>query len=121
MAMGARRNDWHDVARTTEPPTSAWIGGRYAASGEGATFTRINPATGELLATITEWTVTDVDRVVDVAMKRVALECGGKSPQIATRTVATPFGGYKQSGIGRDRSLHAFDKYTEMKTTWLVP
>lgn len=33
--------------------------------------------------------------------------------------VATPFGGYKQSGIGRDRSLHAFDKYTEMKTTWL--
>ncbi len=33
--------------------------------------------------------------------------------------VATPFGGYKQSGIGRDRSLHAFDKYTEIKTTWL--
>lgn len=31
----------------------------------------------------------------------------------------TPFGGYKQSGIGRDRSLHAFDKFTEMKTTWL--
>ncbi|MDZ7714539.1 MAG: aldehyde dehydrogenase family protein [Rhodovibrio sp.] len=31
----------------------------------------------------------------------------------------TPFGGYKQSGIGRDRSLHAFDKYTEVKTTWL--
>jgi len=25
-------------------------------------------------------------------------------------SVATPFGGYKQSGIGRDRSLHAFDK-----------
>lgn len=34
-------------------------------------------------------------------------------------SVVTPFGGYKQSGIGRDRSLHAFDKYTEMKTTWL--
>ena len=31
----------------------------------------------------------------------------------------TPFGGYKESGIGRDRSLHAFDKYTEVKTTWL--
>lgn len=31
----------------------------------------------------------------------------------------TPFGGYKQSGIGRDRSLHAFDKYTEVKTTWI--
>lgn len=35
-------------------------------------------------------------------------------------TPATPFGGYKQSGIGRDRSLHAFDKYTELKTTWVT-
>jgi len=35
-------------------------------------------------------------------------------------SVATPFGGYKQSGIGRDRSLHAFDKYTELKTTWVA-
>ena len=30
----------------------------------------------------------------------------------------TPFGGYKQSGIGRDLSLHAMDKFTELKTTW---
>lgn len=30
---------------------------------------------------------------------------------------ATPFGGYKQSGNGRDRSLHALDKYQEIKTT----
>jgi 4-guanidinobutyraldehyde dehydrogenase/NAD-dependent aldehyde dehydrogenase len=30
-----------------------------------------------------------------------------------------PFGGYKQSGIGRDKSLHAFDKYTELKATWV--
>jgi acyl-CoA reductase-like NAD-dependent aldehyde dehydrogenase len=33
--------------------------------------------------------------------------------------VMTPFGGYKQSGFGRDRSLHAFDKYTQLKTTWI--
>jgi acyl-CoA reductase-like NAD-dependent aldehyde dehydrogenase len=33
--------------------------------------------------------------------------------------ITVPFGGYKQSGVGRDKSLHAFDKYTEMKTTWL--
>jgi acyl-CoA reductase-like NAD-dependent aldehyde dehydrogenase len=26
-----------------------------------------------------------------------------------------PFGGYKQSGIGRDKSLHALEKYTQMK------
>jgi len=28
-----------------------------------------------------------------------------------------PFGGYKQSGIGRDGSLHAIDKYTQLKST----
>jgi acyl-CoA reductase-like NAD-dependent aldehyde dehydrogenase len=33
--------------------------------------------------------------------------------------ITVPFGGYKQSGFGRDRSLHAFDKYTELKTTWI--
>jgi len=29
-----------------------------------------------------------------------------------------PFGGFKQSGFGRDLSLHSFDKYTQLKTTW---
>ena len=33
--------------------------------------------------------------------------------------ITVPFGGYKQSGNGRDKSLHAFEKYTELKTTWL--
>lgn len=33
--------------------------------------------------------------------------------------VSTPFGGYKQSGYGRDLSLHAIDKYTQLKTTWI--
>ncbi|MFT5501594.1 MAG: gamma-glutamyl-gamma-aminobutyraldehyde dehydrogenase [Woeseiaceae bacterium] len=31
----------------------------------------------------------------------------------------TPFGGFKQSGIGRDLSIHAFDKFTQLKTTWI--
>lgn len=33
--------------------------------------------------------------------------------------ITVPFGGYKQSGNGRDKSLHAIDKYTELKTTWI--
>lgn len=33
--------------------------------------------------------------------------------------LTVPFGGFKESGIGRDKSLHAFDKYTELKTTWM--
>jgi 4-guanidinobutyraldehyde dehydrogenase / NAD-dependent aldehyde dehydrogenase len=33
--------------------------------------------------------------------------------------ITVPFGGFKQSGNGRDKSLHAFDKYVELKTTWV--
>jgi acyl-CoA reductase-like NAD-dependent aldehyde dehydrogenase len=33
--------------------------------------------------------------------------------------ITVPFGGFRQSGMGRDKSLHAFDKYTELKTTWI--
>jgi acyl-CoA reductase-like NAD-dependent aldehyde dehydrogenase len=33
--------------------------------------------------------------------------------------VTVPFGGFKQSGSGRDKSLHALDGYTQLKTTWL--
>ncbi len=33
--------------------------------------------------------------------------------------ITVPFGGFKQSGTGRDKSLHAFDKFTELKTTWI--
>ncbi len=33
--------------------------------------------------------------------------------------MTVPFGGFKQSGNGRDKSLHAFDKYTELKATWI--
>ncbi|MEU5594928.1 aldehyde dehydrogenase [Streptomyces sp. NPDC020298] len=33
--------------------------------------------------------------------------------------LTVPFGGMKQSGNGRDKSAHAIDKYTELKTTWI--
>ncbi len=33
--------------------------------------------------------------------------------------LTVPFGGFKQSGNGRDKSLHALDKYVELKTTWI--
>jgi gamma-glutamyl-gamma-aminobutyraldehyde dehydrogenase len=31
----------------------------------------------------------------------------------------TPFGGVKQSGFGRDLSIHSFDKYCALKTVWV--
>jgi 4-(gamma-glutamylamino)butanal dehydrogenase len=33
--------------------------------------------------------------------------------------MAVPFGGVKLSGFGRDKSRHALDEYTDLKTTWI--
>lgn len=44
----------------------------------------------------------------------VTVNCFGEG------NAATPFGGYKQSGFGgRDKSVFAFDQYTELKTIWI--
>jgi acyl-CoA reductase-like NAD-dependent aldehyde dehydrogenase len=33
--------------------------------------------------------------------------------------ITAPFGGFKQSGFGRDKSIHALEKYTDLKTIWI--
>jgi gamma-glutamyl-gamma-aminobutyraldehyde dehydrogenase len=33
--------------------------------------------------------------------------------------ITVPLGGFRQSGFGRDKSLHAFDAYTDYKTAWI--
>ena len=33
--------------------------------------------------------------------------------------ITVPLGGFKQSGFGRDKSLHALHKYTDLKTAWI--
>ena len=49
-----------------------------------------------------------------------ALRAGAVSVNtVDALSAQTPFGGFKQSGFGRDLSLHALDKYTGLKTTWI--
>jgi len=36
-----------------------------------------------------------------------------------TADITVPFGGFKQSGFGRDKGLAALDGYTQLKTTWM--
>ncbi len=62
------------------------------------------------------WTA-DINRAIRTAR---ALRAGTVHVnQYDNDDITVPFGGYKQSGNGRDKSLHAFDKYTELKTTWI--
>lgn len=37
----------------------------------------------------------------------------------ATFDCVSPVGGYKRSGFGRDKSLHAMEKCTQLKSTWI--
>ncbi len=34
--------------------------------------------------------------------------------------ISSPFGGFKQSGFGRDKSIHALDKFTYLKAIWIA-
>jgi gamma-glutamyl-gamma-aminobutyraldehyde dehydrogenase len=62
------------------------------------------------------WT-RDLSRALGVAD---ALNAGTVSVNtVDALSAMTPFGGMKQSGYGRDLSIHSFDKYTALKTTWI--
>jgi acyl-CoA reductase-like NAD-dependent aldehyde dehydrogenase len=48
-----------------------------------------------------------------------AIESGNLSVNSNTSVrVTTPFGGFKQSGVGRELGPHALDHYTEVKTVF---
>jgi gamma-glutamyl-gamma-aminobutyraldehyde dehydrogenase len=34
--------------------------------------------------------------------------------------IIAPFGGFEQSGFGRDESIHALEKYTDLKSIWIA-
>jgi 4-(gamma-glutamylamino)butanal dehydrogenase len=57
----------HDAAQAMVFETRAFIGGRFKHSHSGKTFVTINPATGKLIAHISETDQTDVDEAVTIA------------------------------------------------------
>ena len=62
------------------------------------------------------WT-SDLARAMDLSEK---LHVGTVSVNtVDALSAMTPFGGMKQSGFGRDLSIHSFDKYTALKTIWV--
>lgn len=62
------------------------------------------------------WTA-DLNRALRVSER---LHAGTVSVNtVDALSAMTPFGGMKQSGHGRDLSIHSFDKYTALKTVWM--
>ncbi len=62
------------------------------------------------------WT-RDLSRALSVSDK---LRAGTVSVNtVDALSAMTPFGGVKQSGFGRDLSIHSFDKYCALKTVWV--
>ncbi|HKW75128.1 MAG TPA: aldehyde dehydrogenase family protein [Terriglobales bacterium] len=92
---------------------------------------------GPVLATLT---FDDLDQVAELANKSIYGLAAAiwtndikKAHQLSRRLkagtvwintyglmdAALPFGGYKQSGFGRELGMHAIEHYTELKTVWM--
>jgi aldehyde dehydrogenase (NAD+) len=55
----------------------------------------------------------DVTRALRLAER---LEAGQVTVNGGPLTIETPFGGYKQSGYGREKGVEALDEYVQIKT-----
>lgn len=92
---------------------------------------------GPVLATITFKNVAEAIKIANATTYGLAASLWTRDINLAHKTAralragvvsvncidsgdhTTPFGGYKQSGIGREASLHGLSFYTELKTTWI--
>ena len=86
------------------------IGGDWVDADER--FEIRSPATEELVASVAKGGLEHADRAVAAAR----LEAGPvRVNDWHMVNAAYPFGGYKQSGLGRELGPHALDEYTEEK------
>ena len=81
--------------------------------GEAGTFVNINPATEEALGEVADASRADMLRAIDAA-RRAFDETGLNGT--AGYGADTPFGGYKDSGVGRQNGIVGFGQYTEIKS-----
>ena len=101
-----RKADWELVANALQSRDKAYIDSKFVRATSGKVFESTNLATDAALPMVNQF-VAGTLRAGTVSVNRV----GALSPM-------APVGGFKLSDIGCDLSLHSFDKFTALKTTW---
>jgi len=76
------------------------------------------PHCSSLIGRIASIYTSDFERALRFAKN---LEAGdvGINCSVPVRAVDMPVGGWKQSGVGRELSLHGLNMYTELKTIFM--
>ncbi len=100
------------------------IGGRWIPAASGETFPTRNPADGSALAHIASGDKKDVHRAARAARDISKAHILAGKLNAGTVWVNTygggdpgvPFGGYKQSGWGRERGHEVLELYTQTKS-----
>ncbi len=110
------RAQWQALAEQLSIRSQAWINGEYIDAINDTTFDCISLIDGRRLAQVASCDAADVDRAVAVVRTTFVAGCWSRQSPMA-RNMTVSFGGYKQSGNGRDKSLYALAKYTELKST----
>jgi gamma-glutamyl-gamma-aminobutyraldehyde dehydrogenase len=60
---------WHAIAAAIEPEVRLFIDGGYVDAIEGGRFDSINPANGEVIASVAAGTAADIDRAVESGLR----------------------------------------------------
>ena len=128
-------------------PGKLFIDGKWEDSMSGKVVSVMNPATGEQVTTVPEAGAEEVDRAVRDAQEATEIANGtiyGLTSAVWTRDIGvahslareikvgsvrinayncfdsnSPFGGYKQSGFGRDMGPRAIESHPRVKSVWV--
>lgn len=91
------------------------IDGHLIPPASGAEFDNHSPATGLLLGTVAAAGAEDMDRAIGAA-RRAFDHSDWPTNRARAQGADAPFGGYKNSGVGRQCGLEGFGQYLEIKT-----
>ena len=111
---------------TVQNETRVLIDGKLVDADSGATFDSVNPSTEDVIAHVADASSTEMHRAIGAA--RRAFDETTWSVDVSSGSAASgssrarwygpdvSFGGYKDSGVGRQNGGAGFDQYLELKS-----